>query len=176
MSSSLKTSSPLKVDRRFVIGGGAALTGALVLSPLAAAQRGAEPTGQTAIVDLSGSSAVDVSILQPGEMVVVATGGTYYGILRRTSAQIAAARASDGGGRDPIADSQRVVSAGYLVVDMACPHRGCQVGYQNNADEPFACPCHRSNFDASGRVLGGPARSNLAVPPHRWNGAVVTFT
>ena len=171
-----KSTNPIVVDRRFVLGGTVALAGAAVLTPGAAnAQRGAEPTGQTAVLDLDGNNAVDVAVLNPGELIVVSTAGTFYGILRRSAEQIAAAQASEGE-RDPAADADRVVSEEYLVVDMACPHRGCQVGYSNEAAEPFLCPCHRSYFDAAGRVLGGPARSNLGVPPYQISGTVVTFT
>lgn len=170
------TSKPIVVDRRFVLRGTVAIAGAAVLTPAAAnAQRGAEPTGQTADLDLDGNNAVDVAVLNPGELVVVSTAGTFYGVLRRSADQIAAAQAGEGD-RDPAADADRVVNEEYLVVDMACTHRGCQVGYSTDAAEPFACPCHRSVFDASGRVLGGPARSNLGVPPYEISGTVVTFT
>ena len=147
----------------------------MALSPLAQAQRGAEPTGQTAILDLNASNAVDVAVLQPGEMVVVSLAGAFIGILRRTSAQIAAAEGTQGE-RVPAADADRVVNSDYLVANLTCPHRGCQVGYSNEADEPFLCPCHRSAFDASGRVTGGPARANLSIPDYDLAGTVVTFT
>lgn len=32
----------------------------------------------------------------------------------------------------------------------------------------FICPCHRSGFDYAGRVVQGPAPTNLAIPPHRY--------
>ena len=168
---------PILVDRRFVLGGAAALASAASLRPMAAAAqgKGAEPTGQTQTLALGDNRAVDVAVLNPGELVVVSMGSRFYGILRRTPDQIAAAAATDAD-RQPAADADRVVDSEYLVLDLACPHRGCQVGYRNEANEPFACPCHRSNFDASGRVLGGPARENLSVPPYDISGTVVTFT
>ena len=168
--------TPLVVDRRFVLGSTVALAGAAVLPTGAAqAQRGTEPTGQTAVLDLGDNRAVDIAALNPGELAVVATADRFYGILRRTPEQIAAAEASEGE-RDPAVDGDRVVNREYLVVDTTCPHRGCQVGYRNETASPFLCPCHRSSFDAAGRVVGGPARSNLAVPPYEISGTVVTFS
>ena len=170
------TQAAILVDRRFVIGGTAALVGAAALSPQASAhqRRGSEPTGQIEVLTLSDTKAVDVSTLNPGELVVVAVAETYYGILHRTAAQIAAVQAET-----PMrvyeADSDRVQEATYLVLNLACPHKGCQVGYDNVADIPFNCPCHRSRFDASGRVLGGPARFNLGVPDYAISGTIVTF-
>jgi Rieske Fe-S protein len=39
-----------------------------------------------------------------------------------------------------------------------CPHAGCIVAWQKTQ---FQCPCHNSNFDATGKVLGGPAKTSL---------------
>jgi ubiquinol-cytochrome c reductase iron-sulfur subunit len=36
--------------------------------------------------------------------------------------------------------------------------------------DALLCPCCGSRFDLAGRVYAGPARSNLAVPPHRFVG------
>ena len=47
----------------------------------------------------------------------------------------------------------------------ACPHKGCTLTW-NNADRTWDCPCHGSRFDGYGRVLNGPAVSDLASVEH----------
>ena len=53
-------------------------------------------------------------------------------------------------------DDEGVVHA----VSAVCTHLGCIVGW-NTADRSWDCRCHGARFDTRGRVLRGPARSDL---------------
>jgi glycine/D-amino acid oxidase-like deaminating enzyme/nitrite reductase/ring-hydroxylating ferredoxin subunit len=41
-----------------------------------------------------------------------------------------------------------------------CPHLGCVVQW-NSSEHSFDCPCHGSRFTCEGKVVNGPARSDL---------------
>jgi Rieske Fe-S protein len=46
-------------------------------------------------------------------------------------------------------------------VSAICPHLGCIVHW-NAAERTFDCPCHGSRFDCMGKVINGPANSDLS--------------
>jgi ubiquinol-cytochrome c reductase iron-sulfur subunit len=61
----------------------------------------------------------------------------------------------------------------WLVVIGVCTHLGCLLKSQDGASavatgEGWLCPCHAASFDVSGRVVGGPARTNLPVPRYEF--------
>jgi thiosulfate dehydrogenase [quinone] large subunit len=52
-------------------------------------------------------------------------------------------------------------SGQFVAFDAVCPHAGCTVGYDSNA-QVITCPCHGSQFNAStGAVEVGPATTGL---------------
>jgi len=50
--------------------------------------------------------------------------------------------------------------AGLYAISSVCTHLGCIVGMQEGGETLF-CPCHGSRFDASGKVVAGPAPRSL---------------
>ena len=133
---------------------------------------------------------VNVSRLEPGQILKVQWRGQTIGVLRRDEAMLNRLREVEVKLSDPdserseqpefAANKARALDPEYLVVNMHCTHLGCipnlipQVGAQPfDADWKggFFCPCHQSKFDLSGRVYSGvPAPTNLKIPPYYFSG------
>lgn len=47
-----------------------------------------------------------------------------------------------------------------FAVSVKCPHLGCQLEW-NPEEKSWDCPCHGSRFDFHGRLLSGPAQTDL---------------
>ena len=47
-----------------------------------------------------------------------------------------------------------------FAVSVKCPHLGCQLEW-NPDEKSWDCPCHGSRFDVQGRLLDGPAQTDL---------------
>ena len=79
----------------------------------------------------------------------------------------------------------RSTSGEYTVIAGVCTHLGCAPKfYPEIQPQPwddtwiggFFCPCHGSMFDIVGRVFKGvPASTNLIVPPHMFEGSILTI-
>ncbi|OLS02226.1 FAD-dependent oxidoreductase [Tissierella creatinophila] len=54
----------------------------------------------------------------------------------------------------------RDASGVLFLSDSTCTHLGCELEY-NNAERSFDCPCHGSRFNFDGKVLEGPATTDL---------------
>jgi cytochrome b6-f complex iron-sulfur subunit len=62
----------------------------------------------------------------------------------------------------------------FSAVSATCTHQGCTItGFSGQI---YVCPCHGSRFDASGRVVNGPASSPLAQFHTQFTGNVLTIT
>jgi glycine/D-amino acid oxidase-like deaminating enzyme/nitrite reductase/ring-hydroxylating ferredoxin subunit len=49
-----------------------------------------------------------------------------------------------------------------VTLSAVCTHHGCIVQW-NSTERSWDCPCHGSRFDSSGRVINGPAISDLSA-------------
>lgn len=117
---------------------------------------------------------VDLSAIQPGQVVTVKWRGLPVFIRRRTPSEIETAKGVPMNDLlDPQADEARVKKGKeeWLVVLAACTHLGCipeastaltKVGEYGG----WLCHCHGSQYDNSGRVRRGPAPKNLVVPEY----------
>ncbi len=47
-------------------------------------------------------------------------------------------------------------------VDVRCPHLGCQLEW-NPDEKSWDCPCHGSRFDYTGKLLSGPAQTDISL-------------
>lgn len=129
---------------------------------------------------------VDISKLQPGELLIVEWRGKPVWILRRTQEMLDRLSRETANLRDPdsLVEQQpayahnyyRSLNPEYLVLIGICTHLGCAPAYRPDLGGlgpdwhgGFYCPCHGSKFDLAGRVMKGvPAPINLEVPPYKF--------
>lgn len=133
---------------------------------------------------------VDISKLEPGQMLTVEWRGKPVWIVRRTKDMLDRLPGLDSILVDPqskVTDQQpayaqnvdRSIKPEILVLVGICTHLGCsplqkfQVGPASGLGDDwpggFFCPCHGSKFDLAGRVYKNvPAPRNLPVPPHMY--------
>ena len=131
---------------------------------------------------------VDLAPIAPGQMISVRWRGLPVFVRHRTRREIDQARSTPLSHlRDPFARNEGLpakalasddnrTKAGHdnwLVVIGLCTHLGCMLKPSEGAGagdpgEAWFCPCHAARFDVSGRVRGGPAPTNLPVPPYEF--------
>lgn len=121
------------------------------------------------------STEVDLAPVKEGQAITIKWRGKPVFIRHRTAADIESARKLSADDiaklRDPQRDEDRVKKAEWLVMVGVCTHLGCVPLGQKDTDPKgsyggWFCPCHGSEYDASGRIRQGPAPLNLAVPTY----------
>ena len=132
---------------------------------------------------------VDVSKIDPGQMILLMWRKQPIFVVRRTPGMVASLAGHDERLKDPKSlqsdqppyakNVDRSRTPEILVLIAVCTHLGClpktrfEAGFPElGADWPggFFCPCHGSRFDLAGRVFdGSPASVNLRVPPYTFS-------
>ena len=111
----------------------------------------------------------DVSKVPLGQEVTLLWRKQPLFVRHRTPAEIAAAVKDDNAPmKDPATDASRVKpgKSEWLVVVGVCTHLGCTPAFGGGPYGGYLCHCHGSIYDTSGRIRGGPAPKNLAVPTY----------
>lgn len=69
---------------------------------------------------------------------------------------------------------QRTGQESFTVLSAVCTHEACTItGVRGST---FVCPCHGSQFSASGAVQTGPATRSLATFSSRFAGGILTIS
>ncbi|MGI9367102.1 MAG: ubiquinol-cytochrome c reductase iron-sulfur subunit [Rhizobiaceae bacterium] len=114
---------------------------------------------------------IDVSAIEPGMLITVIWRGKPYFIRHLTEAEVKSAiDAPVADFRDYAPADTRIAVAGdsaaeWAIVGANCTHLGCVPTKIDTGLEGWLCPCHGSKFDVTGRVMKGPAPTNLPLPP-----------
>ncbi len=127
---------------------------------------------------------LDLSKVDPGQMVIVLWRKQPIYVVRRTPEMVSSLNGHDDRLKDPESknseqpaycqNTQRSRKADILVLIGICTHLGCLPKQHFAAGDPelgptwpggYLCPCHGSRFDLAGRVFdGSPASVNLRIP------------
>jgi len=131
---------------------------------------------------------VDISVIEPGQLIRVMWRSKPVWIVRRTPEILAELGQHEDQLRDPNSENEqqpafaqnqyRSMKEEYLILVGICTHLGCSPQhmkdgafeeYVEGVPEGFFCPCHGSKFDMAGRVFQNvPAPLNLVVPPYQF--------
>lgn len=138
---------------------------------------------------------VDVSKMMIGQQIQVSWRKQPILIVRHSESVLSGLNAVVSKLADPDSDSidepykninsTRSLSSEFSVLSGVCTHLGCSPKYYPEVEPKpwdstwaggFFCPCHGSMFDLVGRVYKGvPAPTNLTVPPHFFEGSILTI-
>jgi len=117
---------------------------------------------------------IDISKVEVGQAITVMWRGKPVFIRHRTAEEITKAKDIDAQFatlRDKQLDGDRAQKPQWMIVVGVCTHLGCVPQGQKATEARgewggWFCPCHGSQYDTSGRIMAGPAPTNLAVPPY----------
>ena len=129
---------------------------------------------------------VDLTKIQPGQLLRVEWRGKPVWVLYRTEEMLASLEKLEEKLRDPASEVEqqppyaknrwRSIKPEYSVLVGICTHLGCSPTYRPEVAPAdlgkdwlggYYCPCHGSRYDLAGRVYKNvPAPKNLEVPPH----------
>ncbi|WP_354624753.1 ubiquinol-cytochrome c reductase iron-sulfur subunit [Psychromonas sp. MME2] len=130
---------------------------------------------------------VDISKIQPGQLIRVEWRGKPVWVVSRTKKVIDELATLDEQLRDPNSEEPqqpvyatnalRSLKSDIFIAVGICTHLGCSPSYLPDSfseqvegvESGFFCPCHGSKFDMAGRVFQNvPAPLNLVIPPHHY--------
>ncbi len=133
---------------------------------------------------------VNLSKIEPGQMITVEWRGKPVYIVRRTQAVLDALKDAVPLISDPESEKSiqpayaknfdRSIKPEFSILLGVCTHLGCaplyrpdvaavDLGGEGKWFGGYFCPCHGSKYDLAGRVYKGvPAPLNLEVPPHKY--------
>ena len=138
---------------------------------------------------------IDVSKMMVGQQIQVSWRKQPILIIRHSQSALSGLASVTSKLADPNSDTidepykninaTRSLSSEYSVLSGVCTHLGCSPKYYPEVEPKpwdsswkggFFCPCHGSMFDLVGRVyIGVPAPTNLTVPPHFFEGSILTI-
>jgi ubiquinol-cytochrome c reductase iron-sulfur subunit len=101
----------------------------------------------------AGVAEVDVSAMQPGELMRTEFRGKPVFILKKSDQM----EANDK--RDVVINNER-----FMIVIAICTHLGCIPAW-NAPSGRFKCACHGGEFDTSGVNVFGPPPRPMVIPP-----------
>ena len=131
---------------------------------------------------------VDISKIEPGQLIRVAWRGKPVWVLSRTpeileiletdTAKLADPSSNYSEQPEDSTNTFRSIKPEIFVAVGLCTHLGCSPTFRpeiapndlgSDWKGGFFCPCHGSGFDLAGRVSRSvPAPTNLVIPPYRY--------